>query len=104
MNPESRQKLLAFIDTAHTAVEVSYPTAPVYIGTPEYLEKRRLLLADLSLHLAQDALHGESLQPEKARQRLFAITRLYAELYPEHGFSAAAQALSPEVIENISAG
>ncbi|GAA4302230.1 hypothetical protein [Nibribacter koreensis] len=102
MTPEIRQKLLAFIDTAHTAVEVAYPTAAVYPGTPEFTEKRRLLLTDLSLHLAQDALQGALPKPEKVRQHLFAIAKLYAELFPEEGFDAVAQVLSPGSLENIS--
>ncbi|AKQ46047.1 hypothetical protein TH63_10995 [Rufibacter radiotolerans] len=104
MNADIRQHLLAHIDKTHSAVEASYPTAPVYPGTPEYLEKRRLLLADLSLHLAQDALAGDFPKPSKVRQHLFAITRLYAELFPTEGFDAVAQLLSPEAVENISAG
>ncbi|AMM50022.1 hypothetical protein TH61_00890 [Rufibacter sp. DG15C] len=104
MTTEIRQRLLAYIDTAHTAVEASYPTVPMYQGTPEYLEKRRLLLTDLSLHLAQDAVQGEFPDHRKVRQHLFAITKLYAELFPNEGFGPVAQALSPAPLENISAG
>jgi hypothetical protein len=104
MNSEIRQRLLTLLDTAHAAVEASYPTAPVYPGTPDYLEKRRLLLTDLSLHLALDALTGDFPKPAQVRQHLFAITKLYAALFPTEGFDAAAQVLSPETPENISAG
>lgn len=56
-------------------------------------EKRRLLLADLSLHLAQDALKGECISAASLKNHLFAILKISGEFFPEEGFVQAASLL-----------
>jgi hypothetical protein len=51
--------VLALVNKAHSLVEKLYLQNPAVKETPEWLNKPRLLLADLSLHLVQAAVAGE---------------------------------------------
>ena len=90
MTLENRKEVLQLVDAAHARVEAFYPEAPVHKGTPEWEEKRRLLLADLSLHLAQDALKGESINEVSLRNHLFAVLKISGEFFPEGAYAKAA--------------
>lgn len=91
MNSENRKEVLQLVDAAHARVEAFYPDAPVYRQTPEWEEKRRLLLSDLSLHLAQDALKGESINGSSLRNHLFAILTICDEFFPDENYRKAAE-------------
>ena len=90
MNLENRKELLRLVDGAHATLETYYPETAVSRDTPEWEEKRRLLLADLSLHLAQDALKGEHINSSSLKNHLFAILKISGEFFPEEGFVQAA--------------
>ncbi|MFD2245641.1 hypothetical protein [Pontibacter ruber] len=96
MNSHNRKEVLKLVDAAHTKVETFYPETPVYKGTPEWEEKRRLLLADLSLHLAQDALKGESINEASLKNHLFAILKISSEFFPESSFEQASALLNQQ--------
>ena len=91
MNLENRKQILKLVDAAHAKVESFYPETAVYKDTPEWIEKRRLLLADLALHLAQDALKGESINEEKLKSHLFAVLKLSGEFFPDANYTKAAE-------------
>jgi hypothetical protein len=93
MNLKNRKEILKLVDAAHASVEAFYPETPVYKNTPDWEEKRRLLLADLSLHLAQDALKGESINERSLKNHLFAILKISGEFFPEGEYEKAAAAL-----------
>ena len=98
MNSENRKSVLKLVDAAHASVESCYPETPVYKATPEWEEKRRLLLSDLSLHLAQDALKGESINGSSLRSHLFAILNICGEFFPDEQYKKAA-----ELIDRVEA-
>ncbi|NDK55938.1 hypothetical protein [Pontibacter fetidus] len=102
MNSENRNKVLELVDAAHAKVESFYPETAIHKGTPEWLEKRRLLLADLALHLTQDALKGETINEAKLRNHLFAILKISAEFFPQGKFEQAT-ALLDETIATLQA-
>ena len=97
MNSENRNQILKLVDDAHTKVESFYPETAVYKGTPEWQEKRRLLLADLALHLTQDALKGETINEAKLKNHLFAILKISAEFFPEGNFEKAAMLIDETI-------
>ena len=98
MNTENRKDLLKLIDAAHARVESYYPETPVFKGTPAWEEKRRLLLSDLSLHLAQDALKGDNINGASLKNHLFAILKICGEFFPDENYRKAA-----ELIEKVEA-
>lgn len=91
MNSEKRNEVLKLVNAAHARVESFYPVTPVYKETPEWEEKRRLLLSDLSLHLVQDALNGDSINGTTLRNHLFAILKICGEFFPEENYKKAAE-------------
>ncbi|MBC5774992.1 hypothetical protein H8S95_13025 [Pontibacter sp. KCTC 32443] len=88
------------VDTAHAKVESFYPEEAVYKDTPQWAEKRRLLLADLALHLAQDALKGDTIRETSLKNHLFAILKISAEFFPDGNYAGAA-ALVDESITSL---
>ncbi|MBB6612026.1 hypothetical protein H7F15_13330 [Pontibacter sp. Tf4] len=78
------------VDEAHAKVESFYSNEAVYKDTPEWTEKRRLLLADLALHLTQDALKGETIRQGSLRNHLFAILKISGEFFPDDNYTDAA--------------
>ena len=94
MNLENRKDVLQLVDAAHTRVESYYPETPVYKGTPDWEEKRRLLLSDLSLHLAQDALKGKSINSVSLKNHLFAILKICSEFFPDENYKEAAELIN----------
>lgn len=97
MNLDNRKAVLKLVDDAHAKVESFYSEEAVYKNTPEWTEKRRLLLADLALHLAQDALKGEMINQEKLKSHLFAILNISEEFFPEENYGEAALLLDRPV-------
>ena len=91
MNSENRKDILKLVDAAHARVESHYPETPVYKETPEWEEKRRLLLSDLSLHLAQDALKGDSIDGASLRNHIFAILKICGEFFADENYRKAAE-------------
>ncbi|MFD3000481.1 hypothetical protein ACFS7Z_08935 [Pontibacter toksunensis] len=90
MNTENRKDVLKLLDAAHARVESYYPETPVYKETPEWEEKRRLLLSDLSLHLAQDAMKGDKMNGTSLKNHLFAILNICGEFFPDENYKKAA--------------
>lgn len=101
MNLENRKEILKLVDAAHAKVESFYPETAVYKDTPEWTEKRRLLLADLALHLAQDALRGESINEASLKNHLFAILKISDGFFPERPYKTAAALLDESIAQSI---
>ncbi|RAU81677.1 hypothetical protein [Pontibacter arcticus] len=97
MNAANRKAILKLIDASHSKVESFYPESAVYKNTPEWAEKRRLLLSDLSLHLAQDALKEESINEASLQNHLFAILKICAEFFPEGSYAEAAALIDKSI-------
>lgn len=82
---EDKDKL-ALIKTSwdlHAQVETAYLEHPSKKGDADWLEKQRLLLADMALHLLQTSMKPEELQLEKLRNNLHAIMTISDQFLPE---------------------
>ena len=97
MNSENRKEVLKLVNAAHAKVESYYPETPVYRETPEWVEKRRLLLSDLSLHLAQDALKNETMDKVSLGNHLSAILKICGEFFPGENYRKAAELIDHRV-------
>ena len=95
MDKIEQQQTLDFIAKAHKLVEKNYLVDPPVPGTEEWLNKRRLLLADLSLHLT-DACVNDEMDIEKIKRYLYSILVIANDFAPEAGLKQAAQKLIPE--------
>jgi hypothetical protein len=92
MDTIEQQQTLEHIAKAHSLVEKAYLLNPAVLGSEDWLNKRRLLLADLSLHLT-DACVREEMDIEKIKRYLYAALIIANDFAPEADLKEAAQKL-----------
>jgi hypothetical protein len=62
-------------------------------GNDDWLDKQRLLLADMAVHLLQTAIKPGSLELDKLRDNLHAILTISDQFLPHAGLKAAREKL-----------
>jgi len=93
MEPTDKKEILALVNQAHSLVEQLYLQNSAVKGTPEWLNKRRLLLADLSLHLVQASVAGEQMRPDLLKRYLYSILTIAQDYLPEINLIKTAEEL-----------
>lgn len=73
MDDNTKAQLIAQSWQIHSEVEQAYRAHPASDDDPLWLEKQRLLLADMAMHLLQTALGTEALSQDALRNNLHAI-------------------------------
>jgi hypothetical protein len=96
METTENRQVLELVKMAHDQVENLYLENPVGKDSPDWLNKRRLLLADLALHLVQAALKGDKLDTNRLRRYLFSILTIAHDFIPEAELTGAAEKLMAE--------
>ena len=66
----------------HSQVEEAYLTHHAKLGDHDWLEKQRLLLADMALHLLQTSVKPGELKLERLRDNLHAILTISDQFLP----------------------
>ena len=66
-------------------------------NSPEWLEKQRLLLADMALHLLQTSVKPGDIDLEKLTNNLHAILTITDQFLPHAGLKTATSDLYPNV-------
>jgi hypothetical protein len=89
MNKDIRQRLIDSSWDIHEKVETSYLQNPAKRGDNEWLEKQRLLLADMALHLLQTSLNPGNIALDKLRNNLHAIMTITDEFLPDANLKEA---------------
>jgi len=82
----TKEERLQLIDTSwelHHKVEVSYLQNMAKKGDEKWLEKQRLLLADMALHLLQTAVKPGELELDKLQDNLHAILTISDSFLPQ---------------------
>src|SRR5687768_6590158 len=92
MNNEERKAILELVSQAHHKVEKEYLAHPATKMDPEWLDKRRLLLADLGLHLVQASVQ-EKRDIGLIKRYLYSILTISNDLVPEAELSLTAEKL-----------
>lgn len=95
MKDADKINTLELVKIAHSEVEKAYLENPAVKGSAEWLQKRRLLLADVGLHLVQAALTGDEVNTQKLKRYLFSILTISEEFIPGNGLSETADKLVP---------
>jgi len=67
----------------HSIVENAYLANPAVKGDEKWLEKQRLLLADMALHLFQTAVKPGDIELDKLKNNLHAILTIADQYLPE---------------------
>jgi hypothetical protein len=73
----------------HRVVEERLLSHPATRGSEDWLDKQRLLLADMAIHLLQTALKPGEIELDKLRNNLHAILTISDPFLPDAGLKPA---------------
>ena len=93
MNNDDRLKILETSWKLHSQTESSYRNDPAKKGDDTWLEKQRILLADMALHLLQTSIKPGEIELDKLRNNLHSILTITDQFLPEAGLKKAAEKL-----------
>ncbi|SMG23990.1 hypothetical protein [Arenibacter troitsensis] len=93
MNKEEKLKILQASWELHSQVETSYLNNPANKGDSEWLEKQRLLLADMALHLLQTSIKPGEIKLDRMRDNLHAILTIADQFLPKADLKKATEKL-----------
>lgn len=86
MDPQKRTELIQMGWDIHGVVEAGYLSHPATktggSGPDDWLEKQRLLLADMAIHLLQTAIRPGEIQRDTLRDNLHAILTIADQFLP----------------------
>lgn len=83
--------ILQLVREAHSLTE------DAAVSATSYQERRKLVLADLSLHLVQAALRHPQPDPTELKRYLFSVLTVCDGFVPDHDLKAMAEALMSPV-------
>lgn len=93
MNKVDRLKIIETSWELHSQVEASYLDNQAKQGDEEWLEKQRMLLADMALHLLQTSIHPDEIELDKLRNNLHAILTITNRFLPNADLKKATEKL-----------
>lgn len=93
MNESERDKIIVASWQIHAAIENSYLNHSAVKGDSEWLEKQRLLLADMAIHLLQTALKPGAINLEKLTNNLHAVLTITDQFLPDAKLKKATENL-----------
>jgi len=93
MTKEERQKIINTSWELHSKVEMSYLNNPAKKGDEEWLEKQRMLLTDMALHLLQTSIKPEEIKIDRLRDNLHAILTIADQFLPNADLKKATKKL-----------
>ncbi len=100
LNDPQRQALLHALAEAHARVQDAYPEGASPVLSQGWVDRRRVLLVDLALHLAVEAVRGETLETRELVEKLYQVMEVARVLAPGHHVDRAAEV----VLEGLSEG
>ncbi|WOD43532.1 hypothetical protein [Hwangdonia lutea] len=77
----------------HSKVEASYLNNPVIKDDNEWLEKQRMLLADIALHLLQISINPDKIKLNRLRDNLHTILTISDQFLPKAGLKKTTEKL-----------
>ena len=83
MNKETKLEMLNISTKLHSQVEASYLNHPANKHDDEWLEKQRILLADMALHLLQTSIKPDEIKLDRLRDNIHAILIIADQFLPE---------------------
>ena len=93
MTKEDRLKIIETSWVLHSEVETSYLSMDAKPGEDQWLEKQRILLADMALHLLQTSLNPNDIKLDKLRNNLHAILTITDQFLPNAELKKATEKL-----------
>ncbi|MCK0107869.1 hypothetical protein MWU58_01055 [Flavobacteriaceae bacterium S0825] len=93
MTEDEKLKMLKTSWELHSLVETSYLNNPANKDDNEWLEKQRILLADMALHLLQTSINPEEIKLDRLRDNLHAILTIADQFLPLANLKKATEKL-----------
>ncbi len=93
MSKKEREELIKVSWNLHNAVENSYRSNPATNADEEWLEKQRILLADMAIHLLQTAMKPGTIELDKLQNNLHAILTISDQFLPNADLKKATENL-----------
>lgn len=93
MDKKDRLIILKTSWQLHDQIEASYLKNLAKKGDVEWLEKQRILLADMSLHLLQTSISPGKIELDKLRNNLHAILTITDQFLPKSDLKKATEKL-----------
>lgn len=88
-----RKEILSLSGTIHGLTESAYQQDASSRGESGWVEKQRVLLADMALHLLQTSLRSGELSEDDLKRNLFSILTISDQIMPGHSSKAVADKL-----------
>lgn len=82
MNDIEREELIKTSWELHSLVEASYLKNTAIMGDDEWLEKQRILLADMAIHLLQTAMKPGNIELDKLKNNIHSILTISDQFLP----------------------
>jgi hypothetical protein len=86
-----RESILSALKAVHERVHEASPTASSPKLSQGWVDRRRLLLVDLALHLCEEAVKGETLGTRELAEKVYSVLCVAKELAPGHALEKAAE-------------
>ncbi len=83
MTELDRKQIIANSWLAHNLVEQDYLSNSAVKGDDDWLEKQRILLADMALHLLQTTLTPGELRIDKLQNNIYSILTICDQFMPD---------------------
>ncbi|MEH6537976.1 MAG: hypothetical protein V7719_16360 [Psychroserpens sp.] len=93
MKDDNKIELIKTSWELHDQVETAYLNHKAKQGDSEWLEKQRLLLADMALHLLQTSMKPGDIKSERLRDNLHAILTISDQFLPKAELKKATEKL-----------
>ena len=93
MNEDLRLSIINTSWELHSQVEASYLKNQAKQGDDAWLEKQRILLADMALHLLQTSVSPGEIELDKLRNNLHAILTITDQFLPGADLKKATEKL-----------
>ena len=88
-----REMILSLSGRIHGLTESAYQQDASSRGESGWVEKQRVLLADMALHLLQTSLRSGDLSEDDLKRNLFSILTISDQIMPGHSLKAVAHKL-----------
>ncbi|MCG7565243.1 hypothetical protein MHM95_02910 [Pseudoalteromonas sp. CnMc7-15] len=93
LNNFEREDLIKTSWELHSLVEANYLANPATKDDKEWLEKQRVLLADMAIHLLQTAINPGNLELDKLRNNIHSILTISDQFLPKADLKKATEKL-----------
>lgn len=93
MKKDIKLEILNISKKLHSQVETSYLSDTAKKGDNKWLEKQRILLADMALHLLQTAISPEEIKLDLLRNNIHSILTISDQFLPDAGLKQATEKL-----------